>query len=587
MTTDTSGVDARVESLLGRLGLRERAALMFHPVLTIGPGGSIADFDPRADRPGARELIVERGLSHFNVVGTASAGDLARWHNALQDLAGATASGMPVTLSSDPRHAFADNPGTAIPAGAFSQWPEPLGFGALRDADAAYEFGCAVRREYSAVGIRVALHPQLDLATEPRWARLNGTYGDDPALVGEIAASYIHGLQGNRFGVGSVAAMVKHFPGGGPQKDGEDPHFAYGREQVYPTHNWEAHLAPFRQALDAGARQVMPYYGMPIGSPWDEVGFGFNRPVIEGLLRKELGFDGIVCADWGIISDSTFLGHPFPARAWGVEHLSPIDRMHRALDAGVDQFGGEACPELIVELVETGRVGAERIDASARRVLREKVLLGLFDEERYVDPGHAQEVVGSPDLVAAGRRAQSRAVTLLKNSPADACAARPTLPLDRDARLFVQGLDPEVAAAYAHVVSDPEQADYAIVRLQSPYDPRGIGTFEEFFHTGRLHFDEETVQSLRRIAAVTRLVAVVHLERPPILGDITELAYALAFDYGSSDAALLDALFGTVKPVGRLPVGLPKSVQAVERHPSDAPLQGEEVLYPRGAGLDV
>ena len=125
----------------------------------------------------------------------------------------------------------------------------------------------------------------------------------------------------------SVAAMTKHFPGGGPQKDGEDPHFAYGREQVYPGQQMEYHLQPFRAAIDAGTSQMMPYYGMPVGTEWPEVGFAFNKPVITTLLREELGFDGIVCTDWGLIGDSVILGQPMPARARTLvvhfhEHLS-------------------------------------------------------------------------------------------------------------------------------------------------------------------------------------------------------------------------------------------------------------------------
>ncbi len=159
--------------------------------------------------------------------------------------------------------------------------------------------------------------------------------------------------------------MTKHFPGGGPQQDGEDPHFAYGREQVYPGGQFELHLKPFEAAFEAGTRQIMPYYGMPVGTEYEEVGFGFNKSVITGLLRERYGFDGIVCTDWGLINDAAIFGQPFPARAWGVEHLTPRERMLKVIEAGVDQFGGEACPELLVELVADGSIAEERIDVSA------------------------------------------------------------------------------------------------------------------------------------------------------------------------------------------------------------------------------
>ncbi len=165
--------------------------------------------------------------------------------------------------------------------------------------------------------------------------------------------------------------MAKHFPGGGPQRDGEDPHFPHGKEQVYPGGLFDYHLGPFRAAIAAGVTQIMPGYGVPVGTRYDEVAFGFNNGVINGLLGTELGFDGIVCTDWGIINDHQIMGEPHAARAWGVEHLSPSERMLMAVNAGVDQFGGESRPEMIVELVRSGQlpgrpagpVGAAAADA--------------------------------------------------------------------------------------------------------------------------------------------------------------------------------------------------------------------------------
>jgi len=218
--------------------------------------------------------------------------------------------------------------------------------------------------------------------------------------------------------------MTKHFPGGGPQRDGEDPHFAGGREQVYPGGRFADHLRPFRAAIRAGTSQIMPYYGMPLGTPYQEVGFAFNADVISGLLRGELGFDGIICTDWGVLTDTTFLGEPRPARAWGMEHASPIQRARRVLNAGCDQFGGEACPDLVVDLVQTGAISQPRLNASVRRLLREKFTLGLFDR-RHVDPQDAERTVGRPDFRAAGLAAQRASVTLLRNAGAGLPARLP------------------------------------------------------------------------------------------------------------------------------------------------------------------
>ena len=368
-------------------------------------------------------------------------------------------------------------------AGPFSEWPEPLGLAALRDVEAVSEFADIVRQEYLAVGFRVALHPQLDLATEPRWARIAQTFGEDADLAARLGVAYLEGLRGGpSLGPDSVAAMAKHFPGGGPQRDGEDPHFPHGKEQVYPGGMFDYHLRPFQAAIAAGVSQIMPGYGVPIGTEYDEVAFGFNDGVINRLLRTELGFDGIVCSDWGIISDHRIMGEAHAARAWGVEHLSPAERMLMAVSAGVDQFGGESRPELIVELVRSGQLPAARLDQSVRRLLAEKFRLGLFDHRRYVDPELAERTAGKADFRAAGRRAQSASVTVLTNR--DRCLPA----VSAGTRLFVQGVDPAVAAEYADVVTDPAQADLALLRLSTPYEERP-GRFESLFHTGPLDFD--------------------------------------------------------------------------------------------------
>jgi beta-glucosidase len=288
-------------------------------------------------------------------------------------------------------------------------------------------------------------------------------FGEDADLTSALVGAYVRGFQGERLGPDSVATMTKHFPGGGPQRDGEDPHFGYGREQVYPGGQQEYHVAPFRAALEAGTSQVMPYYGMPVGTGWEEVGFAFNRPVIAGLLRAELGFDGIVCTDWGLITDTTFAGEPMPARAWGVEELSPAERVARALEAGVDQFGGESCPELVLELVRSGAVAEARLDVSVRRLLREKLVLGLFDAAP-LDLERALATIGRADFAAAGAAAQRASITRL-TGPSGGPAA---LPLRPDLAVYVEGFSSAAAGRLGRLVEDPADADLAVLRLQAP-----------------------------------------------------------------------------------------------------------------------
>lgn len=536
--------------------LEEKAGLMFQTMVFFG--------DPV-------DMIDERSMNHFNVLGSGSPREMAEWHNRLQERAAATRLGIPVTLSTDPRNSFSSNPGAAIMAGPFSQWPESTGLAAIGDEALVEAFADVARQEYLAVGIRVALHPQIDLATEPRWARVNATFGEDAELTSRLVKAYIRGFQGGELGKNSVACMTKHFPGGGPQKDGEDPHFAYGREQVYPGGNFDYHLRPFEAAFEAGTSQIMPYYGMPVGTQYEEVGFGFNKGVITGLLRERYGFDGIVCTDWGLLTDAEIMGQTMPARAWGVEHLTPLERALKALEAGVDQFGGEACPSLIVELVRSGRVAESRIDESVRRLLREKFTLGLFDDP-FVDPARAEEVVGQAAFVRAGLEAQRASVTLLKNGP---------LPLVEGLSLYVEGVDPAVAGAYGKVVGTPEEADFSIVRLSAPYEPRE-GGFEAFFHSGSLAFPAEEIARLTRLPSA---IVDVYLERPAVFPELAEHAVAVLANYGASDTAFLDVVFGRAEPKGRLPFELPRSMAAVEASRSDVPRDSENPLYPFGHGL--
>jgi len=573
-------VEQRIDLLLAEMTLEEKAGLFFHTMITMGQDGELAGPDPTFGLPSTREYVIERRLNHFNLLGGAqTAGEIARWHNALQRLAASTRLGIPVTLSTDPRHSFTDNPGAAMMAGPFSQWPDTLGLAATRDPDLVERFGDIARQEYAAVGIRVALHPQVDLATEPRWSRQLQTFGEDAQVAGELGAAYIRGFQrGEAFGPGAVSTMVKHFPGGGPQQDGEDPHFEYGREQVYPGGKFELHLKPFEDAFAAGVRQVMPYYGMPIGTEYEAVGFGFNKSVLTGLLRERYGFDGVVCTDWGLITDADIMGQPFPARAWGVEHLSREERMVKILDAGADQFGGEACPELLVALVRDGRISEERVDASARRLLREKFLLGLF-EDPYVDEVAADAIVGSPQFRAAGDAAQRAALTVLANRDA-------LLPFAKGLKLYVEGIAPDIAAAYGDVVDTPEEADVAVIRLQAPFEQRGSG-FESFFHAGSLDFPAEVIARVNEIAAAVPTVVDVFLDRPAILTPIAETTHALVGNWGASAQALLDVLTGAAVAEGRLPFDLPRSMAAVEASRPDVPFDTENPLFRFGHGLTL
>ncbi|PZP15558.1 MAG: beta-glucosidase [Brachybacterium faecium] len=581
--------EERTEDLLGRLSLEEKVGLMFHTVIEVGPDGGLLDGPGQIAKSATAEVVIGRSMSHFNVHGLPDARTAAAWHNRLQRLAESTPHGIPVTVSTDPRHAAAQNAGASWATSFFSQWPEPLGLGAIGEVELVRRFADTVRREYTGLGIRAALHPTADLATEPRWARQRECFGQDPELVGQLTEAYLDGLAGRAADPGPVPwvqATTKHFPGAGPQADGEDAHFPYGRDQVYPGGRFEDHLEPFRRAIAAGTPAIMPYYGRPVGLVVDgqeiePVGFGYNRQVLTGLLRQELGFDGVIITDWELVNDNHVGDQVLPARAWGVEQLDPSGRMAKILEAGADQFGGEECTDLLLDLVRSGAVPEERIDASARRLLLVKFRLGLFDDP-FVDED-AAERVGTPEDVAAGREAQSRSVVVLR----DEGRMLPWLVGGAERTIYVEGVDPAEAARLGRVVQDPAQADLALIRIGSPFEPRSDLFLEAWFHQGSLEFPPGLPVRLGRLRMHCPVVLDVDLDRAAVLTPLIDVTDALTATFGVSDGAWIDAITGAVPPCGRLPIELPRSMDAVRASFEDVPGGTEDPLFPVGHGLRI
>ncbi|GGD26165.1 beta-glucosidase [Microbacterium faecale] len=580
MTIEALAIDQQARTLVEALPVADRVGLLFHPIVMLRAGQDLDEPSPLG--PSLRELIIDRGIRFFCLSAIPSPAETAEVTDRLQTLARDEGNGLPLVFSTDPRHSFVQNAGAAHAAHGVSQWPEPLGLGAIGDADEVRRFGRTVRDDYRTMGIRMALHPQVDLTTEARWARQAQSFGTLPSETSRLLRAFLEGLQGEHLSEESVAAVVKHFPGGGAQLDGEDPHFPYGREQVYPAGRFEEHLEPFRAAIDAGAAAIMPYYGVPVGlrrggRAIPEVGFGYNRDIITGLLREELGYDGMVLSDFGLVTDAEVFGKPFPARAWGVEHLSVGERYAALLAAGVDQFGGEHDTAAVLDLVASGAVSEETITTAAARTATVLIRMGLADTElarrpdAYVLPRVAD--------VAAGRRAQSRAVTVLKYEAA-------TLPIRRAHRVYLDGVSPD-ALPDGWTVASLEEAELAFIRRTAPFEPRDTYFLEAGMQQGSLDFPDEDVTEIARVAAHAPTVVVVTLTRPAILTEIEPHAAALVGDFGASDAALIDALTGVVPPEGRLPFELPRSMAAVEAAAPDAGADTVDPLFPLGHGLDI
>jgi beta-glucosidase len=571
-------IDARVEDLLGQMTLEEKAGLLFINGVSVNDDSSIED---KPGGPGfARSAVTQmtnKQMNHFNFWQIPGAQVVASWYNKLQRFAEQTRLGIPVTIASDPRNHFTRNI-FSMAAIDFSQWCETLGFAAIGDEELVRQFANIVRKEYLAVGIRIALHPQIDLATEPRWPRISGTFGEDAHLSARLAKAYIEGFQGETLGPHSVACMTKHFPGGGPQNEGLDPHFDFQKGQIYPGKNFDYHLIPFEAAFEAKTAAIMPYYGVPMDQTDENVAMSFNKTIITRLLREKYRYDGVICTDWGLITDIHMRDTIWPAKAWGVEHLSGVERVEKALEAGVDQFGGESCPEHVVELAKVGRLSEARIDQSVRRLLRLKFQLGLFDQP-FVDETQVPKVLGHPESVAAGLASQRRAITLLKNEDQ-------VLPLQGQPKIFVRNIDPSVAAQYAEVVATPEEADFAILRLDTPWVPVDTKiSFARGFHHGDLDFKGESKSEILSLQQKVPTIVLIYLDRPAIIPEISAAAKALLGEYGANDTAVLDILFGKAIPEGRLPFELPSSMEAVQNQKADVPYDSENPLYRFGFGL--
>ncbi|MEL6941607.1 MAG: glycoside hydrolase family 3 N-terminal domain-containing protein, partial [Bacteroidota bacterium] len=579
----SQSTDDRIADLLKQMTLEEKAGMMFingAPVSTDAkPDGREGLDGMTQGLPSVVENMESRKMTHFNIWGIpADPSIFAKWYNNVQQLAEKTRLGIPITVASDPRHHLGKNV-IAMAATGFSQFCEMPGFAAIGDEALVREFADIVRQEYLAIGIREALHPQIDLATEPRWARISGNFSEDADLTARLVKPYIEGLQGADLSEG-VACMTKHFPGGGPQNEGLDPHFAFQKGQIYPGDNFDYHLIPFEAAFEAKTAAIMPYYGVPTDQTDENVAMSYNKAIITTLLREKYQYDGVVCTDWGLITDLP-MGPDvvWKARAWGVEDLNAAERALKIVNAGCDQFGGESRPELIVQLVEEGKLSEERIDQSITRLLRQKFELGLF-ENPFVEEAKVDEVLGAEESMALGEKTQQISMTLLKNEDA-------SLPLAQNKlKVYVENMDSATVANYAEVVTNPEDADFAIIRVNTPWYPVDTKNFfAASFHHGDLDFKGEEKAKMLKLLNTVPTIVNIYLDRPAVIPDIAAAAKAVIADYGSSDKSVCEVLFGNVAPQGKLPFELPSSMEAVRKQKTDLPYDSENPLFEFGHGL--
>ena len=483
----------RAADLASKLSKEEIAGLMLYSSHQAVPSAELTEDQ--------KKVLSKDHLRAVLITSVESPRTAAQWNNRMQAFIEGQDHGIPANTSSDPRHeAKATTEYNAGAGGHISQWPTSLGLAATFDPQLMYRFGEIASEEYRALGIATALSPQVDIATDPRWTRFSGTFGEDPLLATEMARAYCDAFQTTPdtrgWGMRSVNAMVKHWYGYGAQEGGRDSHFASGKYAVYPGNNLAEHKLSFIDGafkLEGGtemASAVMPIYSIlwnqdPSG---ENVGGSYSQWLIQKQLREEARFEGVVCTDWGITKDMKVLDSPMGGKPWGVESLTEAERHYKILQAGVDQYGGnnEIGPVLAAydmwAKAQGEKSARQRFEQSARRLLLNVFRVGLF-EHPYLDPEASEKIVGNPQFMREGYEAQLKSVVMLKNH------GNKTLPMDKRYKVYVpkrhfpaipglwggiseektvEPIDLALVRKYYEVVEQPEQADFAICLIEEP-----------------------------------------------------------------------------------------------------------------------
>jgi len=518
-------VEERAKDLASQMSLEQIAGLMLYsahqaiPAMSGGPfaGGtyngkkfSEGGIDAAEVTDQQKNFLLKDNLRHVLITSVQTPEVAARWNNNVQALVEGAGLGIPANNSSDPRHGTSSGVEyTAGAGGKISQWPDQLGLAATFDPGVIKEFGHIASQEYRALGIATALSPQIDLGSEPRWARINGTFGEDPQLDADMARAYVDGFQTSTgeseikdgWGYHSVNAMMKHWPGGGPEEGGRDAHFAYGKFAVYPGNNFDEHLVSFVDGalkLDGKTKMaaaVMPYYTISYDRDTknkENEGNSYNKYLITDLLREKYHYNGVVCTDWGVTADEGKTPDIFAGKSWGMETKTVAERHYKVLMAGVDQFGGNNDSAPVIEAYQMGvkehgeAFMRARFEKSAQRLLTNIFRTGLF-ENPYENVSNSKETVGKPEFMTAGYNAQLKSIILLKNN-------NHVLPLKKGITVYLpkkytpsmqgffgppskehwdEAVKPELLNKYFNYTDDPAKADCAVVFVSSPYGGAG------------------------------------------------------------------------------------------------------------------
>lgn len=532
---------------------------------------------PMTMAAGTTKGITQFHLRHFILRANTGARTTAAWANKLQALCESDGLGIPAIIASNPRNHITKDASIGLSVGTttFSTWPGELGLSATRDLKLIHAFADIARQEWAAVGLRKGYMYMADLSTEPRWQRVEGTFGENAEWVAKIMHEIVTGFQGPRLSSQSVALTTKHFPGGGAGVGGQDPHFSWGKFEHFPGKMFQNNLIPFKAAIKAGTSAIMPYYSIPQGTHYEEIAYAYNKPVITGLLRDSLGFKGIINSDTG----------PIEMMPWGAENLSIKERYKRTLEAGVNLYSGSADPSPLLETVKSGMVDMQLVDNSVYRLLMEKFELGLF-ENPYVDEEKAAAFVGNPTLQARANLAMRKSIVLLRNE-------NKSLPIKAGTKVYFESYYQKRNAAASNVFIDsankqglvfvktPEEADMIILWItpgsKSLFDADGSPLYLS------LSKNAVDVAYINGLTSKKPTVLVVNYTNPWVIDEVynekTKKNFAgILATFGTTSDALIDVVTGAFKPTGKMPFTTPISEDQAQRQMSDVPgyLKGKQ-----------
>ena len=556
--------EERAKDLVSRMNNEEKARLMVIHDLPMGI--STPDGKPTSHNGVLNEQfeeVMRRGMKvmqypttlqlasrHIIVCENAKPSEFVVWVNAMQEVCEGTRWGIPCIVASNSKNESSDiRYDASQETNKFTTFPGTLGLAASRNMDTIEKFAKIVHDEFYVSNIRKGYMYMADCATDPRWFRTFGTFGEHPDLICDIMPRVIKGIQGETLDENGVAVTTKHFPGGGARENGFDPHYAEGKYNCYNTPGSmdTYHIPAFKASIVAGTSSTMPYYAIPSnkksGFPQngvdkfdEEIAFAYNDQFINGFLRNDLGFDGIVNSDTGVMGNC----------AWGAETYNQAGRAARILHAGTDMVSGENAADAVVNTEETKAIAYKAHQESIVVLKNQNAVLPLTSEKLEGKKVYVEMMMRTD---YSEKELQAMVLSGSAANPKETVAAFPQK---------IKEDNPQIT-----FVDDYKDADVAVLFLK----PARGSYFEATDGYLELNVQKSTgvdVEHIKEIReAVDQVIMHVNLNLPYLLTNVEPLADAVTVGFDSFSRAAFDVIKGEAAPVGKLPITLPGSDAAI------------------------